>query len=484
MPTKTIIIHGWSDCSDSFADIKQYLIDQGLGDVGTIYYADYESREDNVTFDDVIDGLNDRFIEEGFIDADGTGKQDLNIIVHSTGGLVIRHWIARYYLGHKPRIADCPVKRIVMLAPANFGSPLAHRGKSFLGELFKGRWKIGDFLEVGRQLLDGLELGSPYQWALAHADLLSGTPPYSADRIQLTILVGIKDYTGMRGWVNKPGTDGTVVISGTSLDSLKLTLDCTKSSGEGDDYTPYQWSESKVVDDFAWGVLPGLDHGSIVSDVNTSAVGPILVRALGAKDAAAFRAHAKDLQDVTKATYADAAARQEPKAKFQQFVVHAVDDQDNSISDFTLEFFICRASRVKDGVVKNDGNLTELERDFSDDANRIITSEFHPHSVDPSYRRFLINLDALKALMEKASGPKNQGGLGEPVALSMRVYVPKVDQAIQYAIDDLQNIRLHSTDGKPKGPTFLFENTTTLLEVRVNRVTSYVTMGVKPRRHD
>lgn len=370
-----------------------------------------------------------------------------------------------------------------MLAPANFGSPLAHRGKSFLGELFKGRWKIGDFLEVGRNLLDGLELGSPYQWALAHADLLSGTPPYSADRVQLTILVGIRDYTGMRGWVNKPGTDGTVVISGTSLDSLKLSLDCTKPSGEGDEYTPYQWSEFKAVDDFAWGVLPDLDHGSIVSDAATSAAGPILVRALRAKDAASFRAHAKDLQEVTKATYVAEAAKGEPKAKFQQFVVHAVDDQDNSIGDFTLEFFICRASREQDGVITRDARLSLAEQDLSDEANRIITREFHPHSVDPSFRRFLINLDELKALIEKAKGPVSAGGLGEAAALSMRVYVPRVDQGTEYAIDKLQNIVLVSTDEKRAGPSFLFENTTTLLELRVDRRTSYVTLATKPRKH-
>jgi len=478
MPTKTVIIHGWSDCSDSFVDLKKYLIKEGVGDVDTIYYADYESREDNVTFDDVIDGLNDRFIEEGFIDADGTAKHDLNIIVHSTGGLVIRHWIARYYLGTKPRLAACPVKRIVMLAPANFGSPLAHRGKSFLGELFKGRWKIGDFLEVGRNLLDGLELGSPYQWALAHADLLSGFAPYAADRIQLTILVGIKDYAGMRGWVNKPGTDGTVVIAGTSLDSLKLSLDCTKPSGEGDEYTPYQWSEFKPVDDFAWGVLPDLDHGSIVSDAATSVAGPIVVRALRAKDAAAFRAHAKDLQAQTVATYAGT-----PKPKFQQFIVHAIDDQDNSIADFTLEFFICRASRVQGGVVTRDARLSAVEQDLSDEANRIITREFHPHSADPSYRRFLINLDELRGLIEKAKGPAAVGGFGEAAALSMRVYVPRVDQGIEYAVERLQNIVLVSTDERRTGPSFLFENTTTLLELRVDRRNTYVTLATRPSKH-
>ena len=477
--TRTVIIHGWSDCSDSFVAIKKYLIAEGVGDVDTVYYADYESREDNVTFDDVAEGLNSQFIEKGFIDKDGHALVDLNVIVHSTGGLVIRHWIARYYLAPEPRLDDCPIRRIVMLAPANFGSPLAHRGKSFLGELFKGRWKLGDMLEVGRLLLDGLELGSPYQWRLAHRDLLTGFAPYRADRIQLTILVGIEDYTGLRGWVNKAGTDGTVVISGTSLDTLKLTLDCTRSKGEDEDYEPYSWGQNKAVDEFAFGVLPDLNHGTIVSDPGNDGggvVGPLLLRALRADSAAAFREHAKALQDLTQETYTSTG-----KADFQQFIVHAVDDADNSIADFTLEFFICRAARADAGVIAKDRRLTETEWSLSDEANRIITAEIHPHSVDGSYRRFLINLPALRALLERAT--TDDQGLGEPVALSMRVYVPRIDGGIRYAIDQLQNIVLLRTDGKAKGPTFLYSNTTTLLELRVNRVCDYVSVATSPKRH-
>ncbi|CAI2718924.1 protein of unknown function [Nitrospina watsonii] len=173
----TLIIHGWSDCSTSFKKLKQFLIDNQVGTVQTILYADYESREDNITFNDVVDGLNDQMIENGIIDADGNKLKDVNVIVHSTGGLVIRHWIWQYYHEH---IDDCPVKRLLMLAPANFGSPLAHRGKSFLGSLFKGRWKIGDMLEVGRNLLNGLELASPYQWDLSHQDVLVDHSYYTA----------------------------------------------------------------------------------------------------------------------------------------------------------------------------------------------------------------------------------------------------------------------------------------------------------------
>src|SRR5688500_17382935 len=223
MATKTVIIHGWSDCSDSFQRIKSLLRAEGLNPE-TILYADYASREDDLTYNDAVDGLFDAFIDQGVIDKAGNALVDLNVIVHSTGGLVVRHFIAWLYARHGP-MSRCPTKAIVMLAPANFGSPLAHRGKSFLGSLVKGRWKVGDLLEVGRRFLDGLELGSPFQWRLAHEDLLLDKPLYRAAGIQVTVLVGVKDYEGVRGWVNKPGTDGTVVIAGTSIDTAKLVLD-------------------------------------------------------------------------------------------------------------------------------------------------------------------------------------------------------------------------------------------------------------------
>ncbi|MDX1920496.1 MAG: hypothetical protein SFU25_07170, partial [Candidatus Caenarcaniphilales bacterium] len=244
--TKTVIIHGWSDCSDSFKKLKQYLIKNGF-ESQTIYYADYESREDNITFNDVVDGLNDEFIKNGFIDAKGNKLVDLNVIVHSTGGLVIRNWICRYYkeLG---KIEDCPVKKLLMLAPANFGSPLAHRGKSFLGGIFRGRWKVGDFLELGRKLLDGLELGSPYQWKLSNSDLLHTNSYFNSKQIQTTILVGIQDYQGIMGWINKPGTDGTVVIAGTPINTAKVCIDfsgCGEKDFESGKCLNFKWSGSQ-----------------------------------------------------------------------------------------------------------------------------------------------------------------------------------------------------------------------------------------------
>lgn len=473
MSQATVILHGWSDCSESFVGIKKFLAKHGLGPVSEIYYADYESREDHLTFDDVVDGLNDEFYRRGFITRSGRKKRDVNVVVHSTGGLVIRHWIHQHYVRGGLRIEDCPVRRVVMLAPANFGSPLAHRGKSFLGSLVKGRWKVGDLLEVGRELLGGLELASPYQWALAHRDLLIDEPYYNADQIQTTVLVGIEDYGGVRGWVNKPGTDGTVVIAGTSLDTVKLRLDFTK--GDMSDYRAFAWEMTKPVTEFGFGVLEGLDHGSIVDDVSQrdSTVGPWLLRALKSRRGAEFRKLCDDLDALTASSYA-----QSGKDRFQQFILHAVDEYGVAIPDFTVEFFIAASRKQReDSTVK--GQPTRVESDLSEQLNAIMLDQIHTHSTDSSYRRLLVNLRKVRQHLHDA-----EQKLGNPVVVSMRLYVPDRDRGIRYDVRNLQNIVLYDPQAQADEtlPTFFYENTTTLVEMCVNRICDYVTVGTTPQK--
>jgi len=465
----TLIVHGWSDCSASFVQLKEFLIANGLGDVDTVLYADYESREDNITFDDVIDGLNDQLREHGIIDGDGRKLRDLNVVVHSTGGLVIRHWLARYYAADN--LGDCPLKRIVMLAPANFGSPLAHRGKSFLGSLVKGRWKVGDFLEVGRNILTGLELGSSYQWDLAHRDLLRGAPYYGADRIQLTVLVGNTDYTGLRGWVNKPGTDGTVVIAGAPLNTIKLSLDFSKRTAGG---AAFAWHTTGTSTDFAFAVLDGLDHGSLVAaaadQAGTLASGLVL-KALQTQAPADFSDLRQLCTQTTAATYAASG-----KKVYQQFIVHAVDDQGVAIRDFTLEFFIRRVGAAGVGEAATVRRLNEAEERFSDEAHNLLLSECHTFEADSSYRRLLVCRSDVEEILGRA-----RTEFGEAM-LCLRIHVPKIDDNIRYNTDGLQQLVLLRTD-QPVEPQLFYDNTTTLVELSVDRYTGYVTVGAQPRRH-
>ncbi|HKL14985.1 MAG TPA: hypothetical protein VJ915_05085 [Balneolaceae bacterium] len=468
----TLIIHGWSDCSSSFVALKNQLQKQGVGDVDTILYGDYQSREDNITFNDVIDGLNDQMIEKGLIEPDGKKRSDLNIVVHSTGGLVIRHWIYNYYAD---RIDECPVKRILMLAPANFGSPLAHRGKSFLGRLVKGRWKVGDLLEVGRNLLDGLELGSPYQWSLAHYDIFtSETPYYNRNQIQLTILTGIEDYEGLKGWVNKPGTDGTIVIAGATLNSVKLSLNFSNHD------VPYQWKQVKTADDFCFGVLPGLDHGTIVSSFkeDDADIVDLAVEALTIKTPDDFADFKARLRASTEETYESYQSQNSTRySKFQQFIIHGIDDHGEPIRDFTFEFDVYKTKKAENNTVSSKSYFNNLERKFSDKFQEILLGQIHTHNADSSYRRLLVNLNKLQALMEETKQK-----LGDFV-LVMKIYIPEIDKGIYYDVDSLQNIVIYrSNTGKmdENAPSLFYANTTTLLEFSVDRKTKYVRIGTEP----
>ncbi len=464
LPIKTLIIHGWSDDVASFRKMKAFILRHIGGDVDTVLYASYQSREDLLTFDDIVDGLHQQMQVRGLVDGAGKPLARLNIIVHSTGALVIRHWIWRYYVKHGNRMADCPVQRLIMLAPANFGSPLAHRGKSFLGALAKGRKSIGNFLEVGQEILAGLELGSPFQWALAHRDLLIDAPYFNAHQIQTTVLVGIEPYPEWKGlFINKPGTDGAVVIAGTSLDTAKLTLDFSEtvvpSSIHG---RPYRWDWSNATEDVAFGVLQGCNHSSIITVEalgRMTPVGAYLLRALQCASVEAFASLQQELQAVTVETYAKT-----KKPCYQQFLIHTADDHGRGVTDFNIEFFVYAKPKSATAVIRREA-LSVQEVTWSMALHREITKEFHTYMRDSSYRRFLVDLQAVEHLLKQASRE-----LG-PVVLAMKLYVPAVDKGIYYDNHALQRIIIYDPQ-IPKGqvPQLFYPNTTTLIELRVNRV--------------
>lgn len=103
--------------------------------------------------------------------------------------------------------------------------------------------------------------------------------------------------------------------------------------------------------------------------------------------------------------------------------------------------------------------------------------QIHTQNTDTRYRRLLVNLNELDALIEET-----QDSLGDFV-LVMKIYIPEIDKGIYYDVDSLQNIIIYRTDEKEtkeKAPTLFFENTTTLLEVSVDRKTKYVRLGTEP----
>lgn len=363
MPTTNtlVLIHGYSDKGKSFAAWRDRLKDR-YAKTEQICICDYVSLTNEVTIKDLAEGFDFALKTRPGLDND----EDFDAIVHSTGMLVIRSWLTTY-----PARRD-RLKHLIGLAPATFGSPLARKGRSWIGAVFKGNRDLGpDFLESGDLILDGLELASPFTWALAEKDLLG--PDRYYDNTQATpyvhIFCGTDAYEGLRKLVNAPGSDGTVRQAGTGFNTRRIVLDLTKTqsildpNGKGN---VKRWR----LDDWAYPNIPvhlmdGLNHGTILTEPSDELV-KLVRQALDVDDAASFK---KWLQE------ADAAGRMKRASKghWQQFIVRAYDERRDPITDYNLQLFTDRED-PDTRVVAFDKNVDV-------------------YSKDASYRSFLVDLD-------------------------------------------------------------------------------------------
>ncbi|WP_121496960.1 esterase/lipase family protein, partial [Pseudomonas aeruginosa] len=247
MPRSIVIVHGWSDDSKSFRRLAEQL-EAWFGSAPTqIRLADWISLQDDVTYADLAAALDRAWTAQGLSRAPRT----VDVVVHSTGALVLRDWLTRHF---DP--ASAPVKRFLMLAPANFGSPLAHKGRSFIGRVLKG-WNrfVG---QTGTQVLKGLELGSPYSWQLAERDLFGAEAWYGAGRLLATVLVGNVGYSGVEAIANEAGGDGTVRIATANLNAcrLSLELDVRQRARPG-------WRLEESRGEIAFAIVDGENHASV-----------------------------------------------------------------------------------------------------------------------------------------------------------------------------------------------------------------------------
>lgn len=457
MTPTILIIHGWNDSSKSFENLKEGLIQSNYLDIEEVFFVDYNSKEDSLTLPMLADGLNDRLKEKTLIKENGTSEKDMYVIVHSTGALVIRQWLVNYY---KENFEQCPIKKIVMLAPANFGSPWAHKGKSILGRIFKGQNDEDNYGEVGKLILDGLELASPYQWKLSHQDLLSSQTMFTADKIQTTILVGLED--NIDGFFNKiankltlkEGTDNTVVIAGTALNTIKISIDYTKKNDN---------TIVKVQDSFtetAFVLLQKINHLNICERIIKPShyAYQTFIKALTIENSEGFKSYILDLAEQNKKYYTTKSYK-----PYQLFIVHIVDADGEAIDDFYIDFSIFKASSIfdhKQSFISN-ANISEVDS-FSRKINKELTRDFHRNTTDGSYRSFLVDINAVNNIIQKAKQKYPEG-----IVLTMQIHIAS-------DISEERSIVLYNSnsEGEEKlltGKSFIYPNTTTLIEVKVDR---------------
>ncbi|MCR9130105.1 MAG: alpha/beta hydrolase [Alphaproteobacteria bacterium] len=352
---QVILIHGWSASSSSMKTIGGILAEAGY-QTRDIYLGDYPSTDDDVRLEDVARRL-DAVVRE----RQATGDIDarFHVVVHSTGALVTRRWLAdRQRAG-----ATSPVDNLLMLAPANFGSPLATMGRSLVG-----RMKAGLFngMQSGTEILHGLELGSQFQQDLALEDRLSRdgedlSSPYSEDGTRIFVMVGALQVDGTQ-ILDQSGWDGTVRIASAHMDPQGLTVDFSHvKPGSGDPAEVRTWKR-RGPERTAFAVLPDHDHLTILRPEKSEAKNPgirnqlprMILEALGVESAAQYRAVIERWDGVRRATrqlagqsieaaqaraevFGSTKARRIPRKRFNehyQVVVEAFDAGGFPIDDY------------------------------------------------------------------------------------------------------------------------------------------------------
>lgn len=248
MPMPIVIIHGWSDDSDSFVELANFL-KENLGTKPVIIrLADWLSMHDDVTFSDLALAMENAWKSSNL----PTSPFSVNVITHSTGALVVRHWMTEYYTAE-----TVPIKRHLMLAPANFGSHLAHTGHTYIGRVTKG-WNQPRF-QTGKKILKGLELASPYTFNLADRDIFNEERWYGANKILTTILIGNSGYPLLEGGfiTNESGSDGVVKSSTANLNASKVNLVLDQ------DQKVKEYKLTRTNGAIAFGILNNEDHSTI-----------------------------------------------------------------------------------------------------------------------------------------------------------------------------------------------------------------------------
>ena len=412
-----LLIHGYSASGDSFSAWREALAARGR-DVTTIHVGNYKTLTNEITIRDLAEGL-DRALR---ITAGLNDDEPFDAIVHSTGSLVLRAWLT-HYADRRDRL-----KHFIGLAPANFGSPMAHKGRSWLGAIFNGSKTLGpDFLEAGDRVLAGLELGSRFQWELAHRDLLGDEPFYGPTRKTpyAFVIVGDRGLSGIEQFVSPPASDGVVRWSGCALDVRKIELDLTKASTDANRVRVANWSNTDAPLMFA----RGLNHSTILA-APTDALIEAVDAALQVNTGPAYAAWR-----------AEYGTGKKTPTEHQQFIVRVIDERGDPVPDYNLQLF------TWDGR----GNERTLGA-FSDDV--------HTNGDDASLRCFHVDLEKMKS--EKIS------------SLGLRILASSGTELVVYrgigaTEGDWDGVLDLSALGSGAEVTFFYPFTTTFIEIVMNR---------------
>ena len=472
MARPLVLIHGYSAEGTAFDSLRNALQKKGIKPTD-INVCNYVSLNNEITIKDIAEGLDRAFRKHDVLLNE---DQEFDAIVHSTGMLVLRSWLTNYGAAVRANRRLARLKHLIGLAPATWGSPQAHKGRTWLGALVKGNRHLGpDFLNAGDRVLEGLELGSAFTWELAHADLLGEKPYYDRGGATpfVTVFIGNQPYEGLSSVANDPGTDGTVRWAGCGLNTRKITIDLTRTPIGADGQpvaraTISPWADNRL--DVPIIPVEGKNHSTLVSDPDDGMVNLLIdflkVGAPGAESHEAWLQRAQQYgagalkkmlinpgsglagaEDEIKKFFGHIAGEnpEEPMEGWQQFVVHAIDERGDGISDYMIEVLTQRP----------DHTWVEFKDMYTD---------VHAYGPDSSFRCFHLRLPRgisagkipLRVRINASTGTELMAyqGYGSEVR-----QLSATSEPVELDISDL---------GDGNGSLF-YPFTTTLIEIVLNR---------------
>lgn len=373
-----IIVHGWSDDSKSFRKLSNQLANWFGGPPLQIHLADWISLQDDVTYPDLVEAMERAWRGLNLPRA----PRSVDIVTHSTGALVVRDWMTRFFT---PETA--PIMRFLMLAPANFGSPLAHTGQSFLGRVIKGWNKF--IFQTGKQVLKGLELGSPYTVQLAQRDLFDPVNIwYGPGKVLATVLVGNSGYDGIEAIANEDGGDGTVRISTANLNAHQLVLTLDQRQ-QAQNWT-YQQSNGAI----GFAIVDGENHSTIALKGSNAS---------GTKNPTVTLALIRQALSVTDADYqtvdSNFAWQQRLNAattasipntpRMQNLITHVQDNLGQDVREYLVQLY----------------RKVNSDRAFEGQLYEKVIRDVHPYGDNPSYRSLYLSIDELDQILAKFHTP-------------------------------------------------------------------------------
>lgn len=495
MANHLFIIPGYSDVTFSFRPLRNLLINHDLYLAQNIFSIEYASLDDQVDYYDFADKLEEvyrKFQEEN-------PGQRVDVLAHSTGSLVVRAWLFLRRCRQKKQDLplDVPVEHLFLFAPANFGSDLAVLGRSALNavRVTFTKMKMESFMlpgsldsfETGRRILEGLEPASPVQWQLSVGDLHQETYFGENDETGLccfpfVFAAGTFNKTlesiGVRE-LQKDGTDSTVRIAGTSLNTRLFTLRSDLPEGLSGTSRIYMESEfignttkRRKFGEVAFGIFSDYDHCGIINQNGMfpkprnshDAVSwnpqlpadqwkplPYLIAAMQVSTSQQYVEVCEEFKTLTNA-YIENRREDPEKGIYQQFFFQVLDDTDQKVRDFFVQFLV---GNQIDNIFSENSVLTRKFQSLFGDK-----TQFHFHLVDNSHAMLMLDLSSVNKFITL--------DLAEGDQVKLRIIARSPYNGVRYPDGDFIVFQKGS-ELDSEGETFFFPYTTTLVRVILGR---------------